>query len=407
MTKFLIGLLVTLVVSQVSAGNSLQFNNKIAVTGGAQAGVYLHLEGAGRRHIAYSSGNVVVTWEDDSSGDPQVYASILGQNKASFSIPILISDGVEAYEPSIAALSAGRFIVVWEQDGSVYGRTLLPGKVVGQPIRLSLDKAGNPTVTAHDDEIYVAWRQQDQQAWSLEVAHLIVDSNSLLQKVSNNSVELVKLKTPVFHPSLAAGDAGLSIAWEDRREGHTRILFSHSSDKGISFTDPIALNEFFSDRNEYDKGNGVTRVSMFSFGGDEVLAAWMDKRRRGAGYGIFSALGSDSGESFGPNEKVHDNNGDLKPHYNPAAAGNRAGSFVIAWDDFRKGTSDIWLSHYDEDDEWGLDISPVVASGKSEQSHPSVYLDELGGIHLLWLQREDVNAPGQLWYSRGYLDRVD
>ena len=54
------------------------------------------------------------------------------------------------------------------------------------------------------------------------------------------------------------------------------------------FNTPQSLNEFYSDRNEYDKGNGVTRVSLASFGEDEILAAWMDKRRGGNGYGIFA-----------------------------------------------------------------------------------------------------------------------
>jgi hypothetical protein len=127
----------------------------------------------------------------------------------------------------------------------------------------------------------------------------------------------------------------------------------------------------------------------------------MDKRRGGAGYGIFAALGSDGGENFGPNEKVHGEQGDRQPHYNPAVGGNLAGDFVVAWDDFRRGDSDIWLSHYNEDDEWSRDFSPPPASGAGEQSHPAVALDDRGGLHLLWIERADMDAPSRLWYSHG------
>ena len=129
----------------------------------------------------------------------------------------------------------------------------------------------------------------------------------------------------------------------------------------------------------------------------------MDKRRGGLGYGIFAALGAEGGEIFGPNEKVHAEAGDRQPHYNPAAAGNQAGDFVVAWDDFRQGDSDIWLSSYNEDDEWSHDFSPEVASGAGEQSHPAVVLDDRGSLHLLWIERADMDSPSRLWYGRGLL----
>ena len=94
-------------------------------------------------------------------------------------------------------------------------------------------------------------------------------------------------------PSLAANAAGLCIAWEDRRAGPTPLLVSHSGDEARRFAEPQHLNEFFSNRNQYDQGNGVTRVALAAFAQDEILAAWMDKRRGGLGYGIFAALGSD------------------------------------------------------------------------------------------------------------------
>jgi hypothetical protein len=127
----------------------------------------------------------------------------------------------------------------------------------------------------------------------------------------------------------------------------------------------------------------------------------MDKRRSGIGYGIFASMGAEGGENFGPNEKVHGEPGDQQPHYNPATAGNPAGDFVVAWDDFRRGNSDIWISSYNDDDEWSNDYTPEIASGSGEQSHPAIALDEQGNLHLLWMERSDLNAPSRLWYSLG------
>jgi hypothetical protein len=228
-----------------------------------------------------------------------------------------------------------------------------------------------------------------------------IDKAGRLSVERRRSVEADGLETPILFPVIVASEAGLCVAWEDRRAGHTRLLTSHSGDAGISFAAPQSLNEFFANRNQYDQGSGVTRVSLATFGADEILAAWMDKRRGGSGYGIFAALGSGGGDIFGPNEKVHGAVGDQQPHYNPATAGNRAGEFIVAWDDFRNGDSDVWISGYGDDLEWSEDYAPAVASGSGEQSHPSVALDERGNLHLLWVERDRLDGPTRLWYSLG------
>ena len=61
-----------------------QFDSRIAVTPEPARSTYHHLDGAGRRHIAVSGGMVAVTWEDDRSGDPQVYAAILSADGEAF-----------------------------------------------------------------------------------------------------------------------------------------------------------------------------------------------------------------------------------------------------------------------------------------------------------------------------------
>ena len=311
-----------------------------------------------------------------------------------------MSSGEEAYEPAIASLTGGGFVLVWEQDGAIYLNTYR-GQIPGKPLKLSSDSAlaSHSSVTTNDGQIYVIWREQQDRLWSLRVARLSGKENQDSDLLFIKSVEAKGLNTPVLFPVLASNKQGLYVAWEDRSAGHTRLKFSYSSDQAKSFIEPAYLNEFFSNRTEYDKGSGVTRVSVASFGADEVVSAWMDKRRGGKGYGIFSSIGSDG--SFGPNEKIHGAKGDTLPHYNPATSGNSDGVLVVAWDDYRMGDADIWLTGLNDEGEWGENFSPAQASGAGEQSHASVSLDESGGLHLLWLERENPLAPTQLWYSYG------
>jgi len=396
----LIAVCLWLAVSQLQASDRWLFETKIAVSGDPASGVYHHLDGAGRKHIALSAQTVAATWEDNRAQNPQIYAATKLLDEEEFSRSLLVSGGGEAYEPSIASLPGGRFALAWEQDGAIHAR-VLGNNGLEAPVKLSTATASHVSLASLGARVFAAWREQQNRLWFIRVAELGSSGAGELVVESVVTVEAEGLKTQVLFPSLAVNDAGLCVAWEDRRAGHTRLLLSHSLDHAKHFSEPQHLNEFFSNRNQYDKGSGVTRVALASFAQDEILAAWMDKRRGGLGYGIFAALGSDGGAIFGPNEKVHGEAGDQQPHYNPAVAGNLAGDFVVAWDDFRRGDSDIWLSAYNADEEWSQDFSPPIVGGAGEQSHPAIALDDQGGLHLLWMERADRDAPSRLWYSRG------
>lgn len=393
-------LCLALTAFEAQASDSWIFDHRISVTGPPVGAVYHHLDGSGRKHIAVTRESVAVVWEDNRSQDPQIYVTLKPLLQDNFPEASLASNGSEAYEPSIDAISGNRFVLAFEQDASIFAR-LLTSEGLAEPARLSRASASHVSVASFDDRVFASWRENENGKWFVKIAGLRITQANRIVVESLQSVEPGGLETPVLFPAIAVNSAGICVAWEDRRAGHTRLLVSHARETGKSFIEPKFLNEFFSNRNQYDQGSGVTRVSLASFGQDEILAAWMDKRRGGKGYGIFAALGAEAGENFGPNEKVHGEEGDTQPHYNPATAGNQAGDFIISWDDFRRGDSDIWLSAYNPDLEWSRDYAPPVASGDGEQSHPSIALDEQGTLHLLWIERAHVDGPSRLWYSPG------
>ena len=394
------GFCLALAIFQTQASDRWIFDSRITVTGPPVDDVYHHLDGSGRKHIAVTGESVAVIWEDNRNQTPQIYVTLKSLTQETFPTALPVSSGSEAYEPTIDAISGNRFVLAFEQDASVFAR-ILTAEGLAEPTRLSRATASHVSIVSFDDHIFASWREQDNFMWYLKVAALRVDNANRLIVDSLQSVESGGLKTPVLFPAITANSAGVCVAWEDRRAGHTRLLVSHAEDAGKAFTEPQSLNEFFSNRNQYDRGSGVTRVSLASFAQDEILAAWMDKRRGGKGYGIFAALGADGGESFGPNEKVHGEEGDTQPHHNPATTGNQTGDFAVAWDDFRRGDSDIWISAYNPDLEWSQDYAPPVASGSVEQSHPSIALDAQHNLHLLWIERSQLDGPSRLWYSLG------
>lgn len=400
MRSLLAALALWLSAVPASAADRWHFEPRIAVTGMPATGVFHHLDGAGHKQIAASANTVAAVWEDNRNGNPQVYTAIKPDSSPAFAPVIRVSDGGEAYEPVVASLGGERFALAWEQDGAAWAG-LLDADGIGPRLQLAAAPASHASLAAHGGRLFAAWRERRAGRWYLKVALLRPDADGGLAVESSLPVEPGGVATAVQFPSLTASDAGICIAWEDRRAGHTRILYSGTRGLAAGFAEPRDLNEYFTARNRYDKGSGATRVVLTSFGNDEVVAAWMDKRREGTGYGIFAALGDGACEIFGPNEKVHGAEGDRLPHRNPAVAGNAAGEFVVAWDDFRRGDADIWLSGYGPEMNWSEDHAPRPASGAGEQTSPAIALDDQDRLHLLWIERAARDAPTRIWYSRG------
>ncbi len=390
-------ILLLLAPLQLQAASQWAFSERIAVTEKPQAGVFHHLDSAGRRSIALSEGQVAITWEDNRSGQPQIYYAVKPQGSSTFSAPIQISNNKDAYEPAIAGLKNGRFILVWEQAGAVVARAAIGAKL-GPIVKISSSAAGQATISSFNGKGYIAWREKRDRYPNIHFCQVTADKTGKLTRGRPTPIEPDAINAPQLYPTIAAGAAGIAIAWEDRREGHTRLLFSHTTD-GTTFSQPDNLNEFRSNRNEYDKGNGVTRVAIAAFGEDEVIAAWMDKRRSNKGYGIYAALGYDGGEEYELNEKVQGKVGDDLPHYNPAVTGSRDGTILVAWDDYRNETSDIWMSRYTDDMKWSEDFTAPVISGPGEQSNPSFVMDESGNLHLAWIEAHDLGRPSRIWYT--------
>ncbi|MGF1547734.1 MAG: hypothetical protein ACFCUG_10445 [Thiotrichales bacterium] len=377
------------------------FSVRIAVTPAAGARVFHHPDSAGRKNIAVSAGSVAVVWEDNRDGSPQVYWAVRAPGESAFRDERRLSSGTESYEPSIAALAGGRFVVAWEQDERIVARGVSARGELGPTVTIGDLPARQVSLAPLDaDGVAVALMQQIGKHRRVMVTRVRMGASSEgLESAPLHPVETDPPRAEQLYPSLAVSPAGWCVAWEDRRHGHTRLLWSHARD-GVAFTPPRALNEFYANRSEFDRGSGVTRVALARFGERGVAAVWMDKREGGKAYAIVGAVSEDGGRDFGPRLRIHDDFGDETLHYHPAVAGNAAGRLVTVWDDLRDDNADLWLSEY-ADGRWG-DNRPVdPARTAVEESNASIALDDSGELHAVWIEKPTVEAATRLWYAHG------
>ncbi|MEA3642101.1 MAG: hypothetical protein VBE63_19490 [Lamprobacter sp.] len=401
-------LLAVLLVPAAVLGQPWSFGDPIELAGPPDRGNYHHLTGAGRRHIAASQDQVAVLWEDDRSGSPQIYLAVKPDRADGFPTAQRLSDGDEAYDPALVAIDAGRWLAAWEQDGAIKARLIDPSGP--GPIAELAPKDSRQVTLASDAEgrLVAVWVRAQASGQLIQAAELRLDGRTVALAETPVAVAPVADHPYQAYPSAVwTPDARLVVAWEDRRAGHTRLLFS-SRARAQAFAPPGQLNAFRQPASEDGRpvqlGTGVMRVVLASDGKGLVRAVWLDKRNASSGYAVWGAASDDGGRSFGANQIVQDQYGADVAQWHAALTGASEG-FVAAWDDPREGwsdpdeTGDVLIS-WNHGANWSADLVVPGASGAGYQGSPAVALAPKGGLHIVWIERPDLKSPTSLRYLR-------
>ena len=362
-----------------------------------QPGVFHQFDSAGRKHIAVSGDTVAVVWEESRGGVSQVTVAFKPLSAKVFSLH-RVSGGATAGVPVIAPLGGGRFLLAWEQDGDLHAR-VAEAAVLGPPVRLA-QKASLPSLAALGKKIVAVWSEEQAGHPRIRIAHLMLDGQRVSVDGAVQDVDVAPPKAGQLYPDVALTPAGVSVAWEDRREGHTMLLHTVSKD-GQRFGKPRILNEQLSKRSEvYGKGTGAARVALARHGKRGVVAMWLDKRNFLEGYDVYAGFARD-GARFGRNEKVQDDFGSNISQWHAALAADSRGRVAVVWDDDRDGTADLWLAGPRGAGQWSESQPVPIASGPGQQSSPAITFDAAGNLHLIWVERETLEAPTRLRYAVG------
>jgi len=381
------------------------FDAPVLVSPDIKAGVFVHLESAGRKNIALSGGAVAVAWEDNRDGVSRCYVAIKAAEQAAFGTSLRISGHEEAVEPAIVGLGDGRFAVVWEEAEKILGRivkinTDSKPAAMSEILQLSAKPATQASLSfSKIHGLSAVWSEQGKALHQIMLAKLKVSAKGKLHKAGVTVID-AKAQGEQSYPSITQSGHKTVVAWEDRSGGYTRLFYAVSQTDN-QFSIPQQLNESRwrgPEKGLGEGGTGVMRVALAAQGRDGVVAVWADKRDFQSGYDIYGGFASDAKLNFGANEKVQDEFGDSFAQWHPAIAANSAGRVVAVWDDDRDGTPDVWLSWRNAGG-WSGDLAVPGASGNSVQSDPSIAMDETGNLHLAWVEKADLNSPSTIRYT--------
>ena len=381
-----------------------QFDQAIDVTPVHGAKVFHHVEAAGRKSIAVSGTVVAVVWEDNRDGISRCYIAMKKSADSGFAADRQISGSKEAFEPGIVSLPDGRFAVAWEEDGSVRARVVSATRM-GEPITLASHDSNQASVGfSAQAGLWAAWSQREGHYAGIHTEKLAyVPGTDTLTLGKPVVVDSLPLSGGQHYPSIAVlQTGGVVFAWEDRRKGHTTIMYSHRAIGDTKFATPVQMNETRRDaRNAgVGPGTGAMRVALAAQADARVAAVWSDKRDFLSGYDVYAAFSTDGGTHFGANQMVQDSFGDNIPQWHPAIAGDGKGKLAVVWDDNRDGTPDIWLA-WPTDSGWSDNLGVPGAVGAGVQSDPAITMDSQGNLYLVWLDKQGMDGSTRLRYVTG------
>ena len=380
-----------LLTSQVQA--QWQLGPAIDVTAGK---AFHHLEASGRQAIAVSGNQVAITWEDDRSGAPRCYVAIKADDQAGFKDTSLGKG--ECFAPGIVALDQGRFGLIWEDASGVNAGLVAQGGVMTSQVNLSQIGGQGALGWQPDAGLVATWSEPEGRWRRLWLSRLKL-SDGQMQLTDKRPVDPEPAKDDQMYPAMVGTSQGLTLAWEDRRLGHT-VIFASQSQDGAAWSAPIRVSRNPTGKaqgTDLGRGTGAMRPALAAYGNGNLAIVWLDKRDFLSGYDVYAALRIKN--TFGKNLKVQDSFGDAIAQWHPAVAGNAAGELVVAWDDDRDGSPDIWLSELDGE-HFTDNISPTPASGPLAQTDPAITLDDTGRLHLVWIERDEAGLS-RIRYTLG------
>lgn len=338
------------------------------------------------------SGNYVITWCDGRNGSSDVYFQLFSSNGLPMGTNYQVKEEIGYHNqglPAIAIDGAGNFIITWdgfyENDGDVFARRFnSTGEAIGADFQINDNSTnawqGYPSIAACDSGNFLITWIDDRDG----------DIGVYAQRFDNSSIALgLNFRINDFNDNVwsyhswvvtrvAVSDSGnFIISWEEQSNGDSDIFAQYYNKNGIAEDNVILVNE----DNGYEN-QGFPAIAVDGF--NNYLITWEDERNGDNDYDIYAQWYNSKNVKQGNNFRVNDDNG-KSGQRKPTVAADKAGNFVITWQDERIGAGGIYAQRYKYT---GVAVGDnfMVNDGSNSGygQTPSIAMDGTGNFIITW-----------------------
>ena len=291
-----LGLIFTLCIScptssSSQSSTSLYFGNQINLSNNRDLSVF--------PQIAAYGNNTYVVWQDNSTGNNDVYFAYSNDEGSNFkSTRNLSNNSGDSEFPQIAAYGNNTY-VVW-QDNSTGNNDVYfaysndEGSNFKSTRNLSNNSGDSefPQIAAYGNNTYVVW--QDNSTGNYDILFKPSGSNGKgfksVRQISNNSGDSE-------FPQIAAYGNNTYVVWQDNSTGNYDILFKPSGSNGKGFKSPRNLSN----------NSGDSEFPQIAAYGNNTYVVWQDNST--GNYDILFSGSESNGKEFKNLRQISNNPG--------------------------------------------------------------------------------------------------
>ena len=358
--------------------------------------------------IAAYQDNVYVVWEDATTGNGDIYLKKSLDNGTSFGTIENLSNNTSVSDSFHMAVSGSNIYVIWTDNasgnGDIYFRKSLDnGTSFGTIENLSNDngKSYGAHIVISGNNVYVVWNDNSTGNGDIYFKRSADNGTSFssTQNISHNPGNSTAAK-------IAAYQDNVYVVWEDATTGNGDIYFKASLDNGTKFAGQKSLA-----RNNGSSFNPQMTVSPNNI----IYGMWRDDTQYDRSKNntsdtkaidVLYRVSLDSGRNFTTRNSIGGDIGDtanfaqIATAYNEAYSGKSNDAYVV-WSDILKyrqpASYELFFRTITNN---GTTLSDPINLSNSDGNSiiPKISVSDRVNVYVVW--KEDATGNGDILFTR-------
>lgn len=287
--------------------------------------------------MTVSGNNVYAVWDDNSSGNSEIYLAKSTDAGMTFGSPINISNSAGNSVRSQISISGNIIYIVWDerppstsQDHVFISRSLDDGSTFSTPIKLdNANAAVFPRVSSSGSNVFVVWTGSPPLGSPSGLGSEVSIAISTDYGVTFGApIDLSNAPDSSTRPQIVANGNNIHVAWADYSPGDADIFIRTSTDSGSTFGPAVNISN-----NSGGSGWLPVTLPVLIASGNNIYVTWTDDTPGNSD--TFFAKSTDNGNTFSTPINVSNDFGDV---FYPKMTIN-GNNILISWHGFISGTT--------------------------------------------------------------------
>ena len=201
--------------------------------------------------LPYDNDTVYVAWVSSSQDSSKLYLAASNDGGNTFLAKAIRDSKNKVQDVKLYECIHG-VCIQWVESENIYGRQIEQDSPLDNVTPMPIPKTIRSDIVSYDGNFYTAWHDDSGESLSILFAKASEDDRlyentiriSDMQLAADTSMSMpMPIDAEIPIPAVAAGNNVVYVTWKYPHDGITSAWLAVSTDDGITFSEPIILNE--------------------------------------------------------------------------------------------------------------------------------------------------------------------